>query len=77
MVGEVSQLQEEFQSYANQESKYPAVTLVGYVTEDPMVFHKIHQFLTEGVQENGTDACHSTCLHTSDIINYHRNMLQK
>lgn len=48
MVGEISQLQEDFQPYANWGSKYPAVTLAGYVSEGHMVFHKICQFLTEG-----------------------------
>lgn len=42
-MGEISQQQRDFQSDANQESKYAAVTLVGYVVEDQVVFHKIHQ----------------------------------
>jgi len=50
MVGELSQLHEDFQSYANWESKY--FTIVGYVTEDHIIFHKNRKLLTEGIQEN-------------------------
>jgi len=60
MVGELSQLHEDFQSYANWESKY--FTIVGYVTEDHIIFHKNRKLLTEGIQENWTDSCHSTYL---------------